>query len=209
LAQRVGLKQQAIGEIEAGRVQRPSRLRELSQALDRSEAWLLGEVPLDPVEHATQVTMPRIEPNAGAPVAEPMPQGSVPILGLAVGGADGRFVLNGIAVGRAFMPPVLEGVPNAYAVYVHGTSMVERYEPGETVWVNPYAPVARNDYVVAQIQPERRGDPPYGYVKRFILMDARRLVLEQLNPPDGEDRRMEFPRQKVISVHKIVFAGAS
>ena len=37
----------------------------------------------------------------------------------------------------------------------------------------------------------------------------RELVLEQFNPPEGQDRLMRFPAGQVISVHRILFAGQS
>lgn len=43
LADAVGMKQTAIGEIEAGRVRRPKKLREIAAALDCDEGALLGE----------------------------------------------------------------------------------------------------------------------------------------------------------------------
>lgn len=44
LATIVGMKQTAIGEIEAGRVMRPKKLREIARAVGKSEEWLLGEL---------------------------------------------------------------------------------------------------------------------------------------------------------------------
>ena len=205
LARRVGLSQQAIAELESGRIKRPSRLRELALVLDRSEAWLLGEAPLDPVQPAASGV--RYTPNAGPQTIDDIQSGTVPIYGHAEGGMDGRFILNGETIGQTFRPTALQGVPRAYAVYVHGTSMSPRYEPGETVWVHPFAPVTQGDYVVVQIQPDRVGEPPLGFVKRFVSRNARRLVLEQLQPAEGESHRIEFDQSKVISVDKIVFSG--
>lgn len=43
LAKLLNLKQSAITEIEAGRINRPKKLREIARITGRSEAWLLGE----------------------------------------------------------------------------------------------------------------------------------------------------------------------
>lgn len=43
LAKAVGMRQSAIGEIEAGRVSRPKKLREIAREVHRTEEYLLGE----------------------------------------------------------------------------------------------------------------------------------------------------------------------
>lgn len=126
----------------------------------------------------------------------------IPVYGQAVGGDDGRFVLNGNRVGDVLMPPVLYGVPDAYAVYVTGDSMEPRYEAGEIVYVHPYLPVRRDDYVVVQVALDEH-EPPAGYIKRFVSMSGDTLRLSQFNPA----KDMHFPRARVVSVHKIVGSG--
>lgn len=132
-------------------------------------------------------------------------QGTIPVYGHAMGGKDGQFVLNGNKVADVVAPPSLAGVPEAYAVYVVGDSMAPRYFAGETVFVNPRLPVRKDDFVVAQIAaggaPE--GDAPLAYVKRFVSMDANSLKLAQYNPP----KTLKFPRDRVVSVHRIIMGG--
>lgn len=132
-----------------------------------------------------------------------LPRRLLPVFGLASAGDDGRFLMNGQKIAEVECPPMLMGVPDAYAAYVHGESMVPRYESGETVWINPHIPPRRRDYVLAQIATD---DPTIyaGYVKRFVSFGDE-LRLEQFNP----QKELEFPRPDVISVHKIVFSGES
>jgi transcriptional regulator with XRE-family HTH domain len=52
LAMKCGLGQSAIAEIEAGRVRRPKRLREIARALRVSEEWLLDERPPEAAQQA-------------------------------------------------------------------------------------------------------------------------------------------------------------
>lgn len=148
-------------------------------------------------------------PNAEIGEAVRFPRRRLPVYGLAIAGDDGRFELNGQRIADVLCPPGLENVRDAYAVYVHGSSMEPRYYPGETVWVHPHKPVSRGDFVVAQIQNDEPGEPPLGFVKQFISRNGRELVLEQFNPPEGQDRLMHFPADRVISVHKIVLSGQS
>ena len=126
----------------------------------------------------------------------------IPAYGQAVGGRDGEFILNGNRIVDVLAPPSLQGVPDAYAVYVVGDSMEPRYFAGEAVFVNPRLPVRRGDFVVAQIAVEP-GEPPHAYIKRFVARDARTLRLEQFHPK----KTLEFPVGRVISVHRIIMGG--
>lgn len=127
---------------------------------------------------------------------------TVPAYGHAAGGSEGQFPLNGNKIADILAPPSLYGVRDAYAVYVAGTSMLDRYRPGEVVFVNPRLPYRRNDYVVAQISSDA-GEPPDAYVKMYISMDERHLRLMQHNP----EKELRFPRRRVVSVHRIVMGG--
>jgi phage repressor protein C with HTH and peptisase S24 domain len=130
----------------------------------------------------------------------------IPIYGQAMGGRHGEFPLNGNRITDILAPASLDGVVEAYAVYVAGTSMEPRYFAGEAVFVHPKLAYSKGDFVVAQIRPDDReddGTPPLAYVKRYISMDARRLRLEQLNPK----KILEFPARRVVSIHLIIMAG--
>lgn len=132
-------------------------------------------------------------------------RGTIPVYGHAVGGKDGQFVLNGNKVADILAPPSLSGIPEAYAVYVVGDSMEERYFAGEVVFVNPRLPVRQGNFVVAQVRETggAHGEAPSAYVKRFISMDDKRLRLEQTNPK----KYLDFPRERVVSVHRIIMGG--
>jgi peptidase S24-like protein len=139
--------------------------------------------------------------NVGTRIPMPM-RGTVPAYGVARGGTDGKFYLNGNKVGDILAPPKLVTVPDAYAVYVVGDSMEPRYFAGEALFVHPRLPVRQGDFVVAQIAAEE-GEPPEAYVKRFLSQDAKQLKLEQFNPK----KIMKFPAGKVVSLHRIIMAG--
>jgi phage repressor protein C with HTH and peptisase S24 domain len=141
-------------------------------------------------------------PPRNAELGGPAQLHAIPAYGQAVGGRDGEFILNGNRIADVLAPPSLQGVPDAYAVYVVGDSMEPRYFAGETVFVNPRLPVRRGDFVVAQIAAEE-GEPPHAYIKRFVARDARHLRLEQFNPK----KALEFPVGRVVSVHRIIMGG--
>ncbi|KAB7788002.1 hypothetical protein F8B43_0007 [Methylorubrum populi] len=145
----------------------------------------------------------RSMPNAGLPERIETASGGLPIFGVSVGGdARSRTLFNGQRLGEVARPMSLANNGRAYATYVHGDSMEPRYEAGEIVLVNPEKGYRKGNYVVAQVY-DNDGDPPFGYVKRFVSFGDE-LVLEQLNPPAEEERFMRFPRERVVSVHRIV-----
>ena len=157
-----------------------------------------GEVRFATAFHSSGAAPPR-----NAELAGPAHIGAaIPAYGQAVGGKDGEFILNGNRIADVLAPPSLQGVPDAYAVYVVGDSMEPRYFAGEAVFVNPRLPVRRGDFVVAQIAVEE-GEPPHAYIKRFVAREARSLKLEQFNPK----KTLEFPMSRVISVHRIIMGG--
>lgn len=126
----------------------------------------------------------------------------IPVYGQAVGGVDGEFLMNGMALYDVMAPPILTGVSGAYAVSVSGDSMYPRYEDGEICFVDPKRRVKKGDYVIAQVRTEEEG-PLLAYVKKFIRHNAAELVLEQFNPP----KEIRFPASQVVSVHFIALAG--
>lgn len=127
----------------------------------------------------------------------------IPIRGQAMGGKDGVLIFNNdLNLGDTEAPPKLADVPDAYAVYVIGDSMLERFRHGEVVYVHPYMPVRKDDDCVVQIR-AHDGDPPVGYIKRFVSMNDKVLKLMQLNPR----KTLTFPRSQVLAVHRIIMGG--
>lgn len=142
-------------------------------------------------------------PNATPPASLELGGLKVPLMGQGACGRDGRFEFNGQRIADILAPPALAGVKDAYAVYAVGESMLERYQPGEVVFVNPHRPVIKGHFVVAQIWGNHDGDPLGGYIKRFVSMDDKVLRLEQLNPK----KILTFPRKKVFAIHRIIMGG--
>lgn len=127
----------------------------------------------------------------------------IPVLGEVVGGDDGEYIFNGQVQDYVACPPSLVNVPNAYSVYVDGESMAPRYRPGEVVYVHPGRPPRRGDDVIVQIHGKDDSQPPRGFIKEFVGWAGEKLVLQQYNP----QKRIEFSRQAVVSIHPIVLSG--
>lgn len=171
-----------------------------------AEHILFGSGGIDAAAPPAKSAMP--EPNATYPLPVTFSHKKLPVYGHAAGGMDddGKFILNGQKIADVLCPPALENVVGAYAVYHTGDSMLPRYEPGDLLTIHPGLPVKKGDYVLVQIRGED-GDPPYGYVKRFVTKNAKELVLEQLNPPDGHSHTLRFPSDRVLTVHRIFSSG--
>jgi len=127
----------------------------------------------------------------------------IPVFGKAHGGDGGLFEFNGEVMGWVNRPPQLDGVGNAYALYVDGDSMYPRFKPGETVWVNPNKPPSRGDDVIVQMFPDDEDGTPYGFIKEFVRHAGNHLILYQHNPA----QELKFEKQRVKSVHVVVLHG--
>jgi phage repressor protein C with HTH and peptisase S24 domain len=156
---------------------------------------------------ALGITPTRSKPNASFPPKfQEFPQGRrIPQLGQVSAGTNGRFIMNGTKIADVFCPPGLENVPNAYAVLIYGTSMEPRFSAGETVWLNPQAPVRAGDDVVVQLAGEHEGDEMESYVKQFRQLSSKILKLWQHNPEESEPNEMVFDAGRVFSIHKVVY----
>ncbi len=180
--------------------------REYARAFKVSAAWLLGlDAEMQAYDVAVEDAAPQPQPNASYPVPVEFPRRKLPVYGHAAGGLerDGKFILNGTKVADVLCPPQLESVRDAYAVYMHGDSMLPAFRPGDTIYIDPSRPVTAGDEVLVQIKGEE-GKPPFGFVKEFMRQTAKELVLLQHNPPEGQERIITFPADRVMTVHKVV-----
>jgi len=123
-------------------------------------------------------------------------QSHIPVLGGAVGGNDGEFLMNGQINEYVLAPPALSRVVGAYALYMWGDSMTPKYEEGQLLYVHPTRPPRSKDYVVVQLH---NGT---ALIKRFVSASAETLKLEQFNPA----MVIEIPRDLVKATHTIMLA---
>lgn len=229
LAERVGMSQPSVSDLFAGMVASPRKWKDIARELqiDEEEMRLLmqdaivetgktlrvprdiGRVPLDDLMRRAENFREQTAPNATidptpVSVLSGKPPRMLPVLGEAAGGVDGQYTFNGTVLDWVACPPSLLNVPNAYAVWIDGDSMYPRFKSGELAYVHPGKPPRRGDDVLVQIKPSEEDMPPRGFVKEFVGYQGDKLVLKQFNPADV---RIEFPRDEVISIHPITFAG--
>lgn len=154
--------------------------------IDRASIMALAGLP------ETNATVRKLEGSG-----EQRTQRNLPIYGTALGAPqsfDGKAVeqtmLNsGEVIGHVERPPVLNGVRDAYALYMQGSSMSPRYDDGEFVVVTHgrfYRPPAIGDDVVVYFRHEEHDDGESAQavmVKRLVRRTAQFFELEQFNPP--------------------------
>lgn len=118
--------------------------------------------------------------RSSAPASTPVGLASgrdLPVLGAVKGGAEGFYFNEGDAKEYLVRPPTLEGVANAFALYVEGDSMEPRYFAGEVLYVNPNRPITRNCFVAIELADGQ------GMIKQFLRRSDDHVVLHQFNPP--------------------------
>jgi len=175
----------ALAAIARGLATTPTRLLEGDAApppADLPADFLTGEVQFADVAVPAPNSMPR----------------DVPVLGTAAGSIVGAFQFDGV-VDYVRRPPALAGVPNAYALYVKGESMVPEHPPGELRFVHPGRPVRPGDAVVVQTRLHEQ-EQFQAYIKRFVREDDTHVVLWQHNKP----AEIKLDRRIVVAVHRVL-----
>lgn len=167
--------------------------------------WLLtGQGPMrkgQAVEPADPLPPPNVDLSTAIEVPRPntMPY-DLPVYGVAVGGSDGDFSLNGDVVDRARRPPGLLGNKSAFAVYVRGDSMEPRHLQGDLLYVDPARPARSGDDVLVELKPSRPGEPGPAYIKQLVTQGPVRVVLRQFNPA----KDITLPGDKILRISKIL-----
>lgn len=189
LADRAGTHQQTVDRIEKGQSKQSQYVADLLRALD---------LPLNDERSTTVRGAPAKIVSGDDLVGER----DLPVHTAAEGG-DGALIVSNEAIEYVKRPQPLVGVPNAYGLYVVGDSMQPRYEQGDTVLVHPGRPPGTNVDVV--LYRADHGDH-YCIVKRLRRATKDKWLLTQWNPPPGEERDFELPRDEWPVCHVIVGA---
>lgn len=111
----------------------------------------------------------------------------LPVLGRAQGGKDGNIIMEDSAIDWTFRPADLQGVKDAFAVYVTGDSMVPKYKNQDLAYVHPTKPPRKGRFVLVETADHT------GFIKQFVKWDGQELVLKQYNPA----REIRLPREQV------------
>lgn len=187
----------------------------LHQFLDRGIPAQLPELLREKLAAILQVPEAQLKGGAAAQgggtasahvVRDQPPAGNrIPVLAAGRGGSDGWFPWNGEIVDYVSRPPQLAGSPQAYAVYVLGSSMEPRYYAGELVHIHPGKPVTIGAFVLLQIRPEAEGEASRASMKRLARRTSTKVTFEQFNPPKEIDLKVS----EILSMHRIVGSAES
>ncbi|WP_170841819.1 S24 family peptidase [Sphingomonas gellani] len=97
-------------------------------------------------------------------------------------------------------PPLLARRSDVYAVYITGSSMEPRFEPGDPVIVDPKRPPRPGDDVIVQLADRHTEGAKAALIKRLVRRSAKALTLRQYNPPMD----FEVAADEVLAVHRVV-----
>jgi SOS-response transcriptional repressor LexA len=178
----------------------------LHQFLDRHIPANLPEIVRGRLAEILQVPEGVLKGEGGRIRPPTRPGGAVyisdkiPVKGAGQGGSEGFFPWNGETVDYVPRPPHLAGTPDAYAIYVYGSSMEPRYVAGEVVHIHPGKPVTQGAFVLVQLKPESEGETPRAFVKRLVRRTATKVTFEQFNPP----KEIDIKASEIKSMHRIV-----
>lgn len=154
--------------------------------------------------------VPDKQTGYNAPASPPfnLPR-SLPVFGTAIG-AELRFdhedpiethlIEQTEVIDWVRRPTMLEGRKDVYALYVAGSSMEPRYEPGDPVIVDPKRPPAPGDDVIVQIRACDGDEVQAALIKRLVRRTARHVELKQYNPPIT----FTVPLERIHAVHRVI-----
>lgn len=192
LAREAGASQQLISQIEngvpsAGKDQLPSIAAALGIEVTDLDRDFWNSHP------ALKVVRAKVEERRDTP-----PPASVALpLYAAVRGGHAEMVLENNPIGIERHP--LEGVRDAYAVYVVGESMEPVFRQGDQLLVNPHIPPSPGVDVILQSETLETGER-YAMVKRLVRPGHNEWRLKQFNPA----KEFTVPRAAYPECHVIV-----
>ena len=206
-------KPDMIRDIKRGRMPGAQRLNALAELLGVSSAWLIDGAER---EAETAEEQERLA-ERGLPFRPHELPRDIPVYGTALGhdlsrADDGLVSVEtttfemGDVVDWFRRPPVLAGRRDVYGLYVVGSSMAPRFEPGDPVYVDPRRPPAIGDYVIVQLAKryhEVDGEIITAMIKRLARRSASFIELEQFEP------RGTFKVEigEIASIHRVMTMG--
>lgn len=183
---------------------RMDTLRKIAPALGTTAEYLMdGDLTPPVVDQPAAVPEDFRRLDMSVPNTALWPK-DVPVWGSAMGSLiqdnfEGTHVFSGEPIDYARRPPSLQGVRDAYAVYVTGDSMDPMHQHGQIRLVHPHRPPSPGDTVIVYTR-HWDSDPGQGYIKILRRRAGEHLILEQLNPR----ATLTVPLKYVVSVHKVM-----
>ena len=195
LAKLLDVSPQSIQQLEAGIVQRPRYMMELSEVLGLDLREYVKSGRRVPISSSTAVP----EANASGPAPAVIGRKDLPVYSSAQGGPDGMIV-SYEPIEWVERPERLKGVPGAFAMYVVNDSMEPKYRQGDLLLIHPARPVRRGDSVLLIKQAE--DGEHSAYIKELVGMTDQTVTLKQYNPA----RTFKVPKPEVQGLHLVIGA---
>ncbi|HYD17504.1 MAG TPA: S24 family peptidase, partial [Patescibacteria group bacterium] len=109
----------------------------------------------------------------------------------------GLNLANGDIVDWVARHPALNGIKDAFGIYVFSDSMEPRYFRGELIYVHPGRPAEPNKDCVIEM---KNGD---AYIKRLLKVGDQKIRVRQFNPPGDSD----VPLKDVQALYSVIGRG--
>ena len=87
-----------------------------------------------------------------------------------------------------------------YALYVAGTSMQPRYDPGDPIFVDPHQHPSMHDDVIVQLRDEMSDHVICALIKTLVKRSGSYIDLQQYNPP----RIFRIPMERVARIQRVI-----
>ncbi|MFS2324010.1 helix-turn-helix transcriptional regulator [Brucella sp. H1_1004] len=195
IAEHLNTKTAAVGNWEIGKnlpstenlIKVANLLRVDAAALGQGNVIYLGDEPVNDAE---------VISDLHELVKGPL---DVEIRGVAVGGDDGDFSLNGEIAGYVRRPPGISGIRKVFALHVLSDSMWPRYEQGELVYCGGRDAIPGDD-VVIEMFPKQEGDLGHAYIKRLVKRSKTEIVCLQFNP----QKEISFDPYEIKNMWRVI-----
>lgn len=197
-----------VGQVISGKGGMPSadRLQRMAELLGTTTDYLLGRTE-NPAQPTSEVSFGEFRQNWRGPPSEKLEvrgTGYCDDLEIEVDGRIERIEQTLFEPGHVIQlierPPALRGVPGAYAIYFHGSSMEKRFFQGEIGIVSPTPPPGPGDFVVAQLNDGTSEEVVHVLVKQLVRITSAYVEFEQFNPA----LRFRVDRKRITRMHRIL-----
>ncbi|MBO6503981.1 MAG: helix-turn-helix transcriptional regulator [Kordiimonadaceae bacterium] len=119
---------------------------------------------------------------------------TLPVRGRAQGGKDGNFVIEEHPIDWTFRPADLQGVDEAFSVYVNGDSMAPKYKNGDLAYIHPAKPPRKGRFVLVETSDHK------GFIKQLVGWRDDHLEVRQFNP----EKLIRIEKQNVLRVMLVI-----
>ncbi|WP_349569442.1 XRE family transcriptional regulator [Azotobacter salinestris] len=185
LAERVGVTQTSISDLERGKSQTTSFIAQIAVACGVDALWLAsGQGEMLPGKSSGEST---VEP--GPPITSPWR--SIRIVGTAQMGTEGYWYQLDAADGYVEFP---SKDPGAYALRLKGNSMAPAIKNGWVAVIEPNGQLIPGEYVMVRLHNDEC------MVKELLYVNDEEISLASVN--DAYDRRT-IPVEEIAQIHYV------